>query len=84
VTVLLNSGTITTLGSREIWDRWIERHVNKVLPMKIKQGLRSRSLDPIGERDQWPIGIAGNRVAREIISQGGTAIQTTGSPRGYV
>jgi hypothetical protein len=26
----------------------------------------------------------GNQVAREIISQGGPAIQTTVSPRGYV
>jgi hypothetical protein len=52
--------------------------------MKINQGIRSRPSDPIGERDQWPTGIVGNRVAREIISQGNPAIQTTVSPRDYV
>jgi hypothetical protein len=40
--------------------------------------------NPIGERDQRPTGIAGNRVAWEIISQGGPAIQTTFLPRDYV
>jgi hypothetical protein len=52
--------------------------------MKRKQGLRSQSLDPIGERDQRTRGIARNQVAQEIISKGGPAIQTTVSPRGYV
>jgi hypothetical protein len=58
--------------------------VNKGRPMKIKQGLRSQPSDPIGKRYQWTIGIAGNQVAREIISQDGPAIQTTVSPRGYM
>jgi hypothetical protein len=40
--------------------------------------------DPMGERDQQIEGIAGNQVARDIISQGGPTIQTIVSPRGYV
>ena len=35
-------------------------------------------------QDQRPGGIAGTQVARELILQGGPAIQTTVSPRGYV
>jgi hypothetical protein len=58
--------------------------VNRGRPMKRKQGLRSQPSDPIGERDQWTTGIVGNQVAWEIIPQGGPAIQTMVSPRGYV
>jgi hypothetical protein len=35
-------------------------------------------------QDQRPEGIAGTQVARKLIIQGGPAIQTTVSPRGYV
>ena len=52
--------------------------------MKKKQGLRLPPSNPIGVWDQWTKGIAGNQVAREIISQGGLAIQTMVSPRGYM
>jgi hypothetical protein len=58
--------------------------VNRGRPMKRKQGLRSPPSDPIGERDQGTTNIAGNQVAWEIIPQGGPAIQTSVSPRGYV
>jgi hypothetical protein len=36
------------------------------------------------ERDRWPGGIAGNQVTWELIPQGGPAIQTMVSLRGYV
>jgi hypothetical protein len=58
--------------------------VKKGRPMKRKQGLRSPPSDPIRERDQRTIDIAGNQVTREIIPQGGPTIQTTVSPSGYV
>jgi hypothetical protein len=48
-----NSGVIATIGSGEIWDRWIRGQVNRGRPMKRKQGLRSQPSDPIGEGDQW-------------------------------
>jgi hypothetical protein len=35
-------------------------------------------------QDQWPGGIAGIQVAWELILQGGPAIQTQVSPRGYM
>jgi hypothetical protein len=35
-------------------------------------------------QDQRPEGIAGTQVARKLILQGGPAIQTMVSPRGYV
>jgi hypothetical protein len=35
-------------------------------------------------QDQWPGGIAGTQVARELILQGSPAIQTMVSPRGYI
>jgi hypothetical protein len=35
-------------------------------------------------QDQWPEGIAGTQVAQKLIIQGGPAIQTMVSPRGYV
>jgi hypothetical protein len=44
-----NLGSIATVGSGEIQDRWIEGQVNKGRPMKRKQGLWSQPLDPIGE-----------------------------------
>jgi hypothetical protein len=52
--------------------------------MKREQGISSQPSDPMGEGDQWIGSIVKNRVAWEIISQGGTTIQTTVSPRGYV
>jgi hypothetical protein len=58
--------------------------VNKGRLMKRNQGLRSQPSDPIGEIDQRTEGIAGKQVAWEIIPQGGPAIQTMVSPRGYV
>jgi hypothetical protein len=81
---LFDSEVIATVGSGEIRDCWIRGQVNMGLLMKRKQGLRSPPSDPIGERDQWTRGIAGNQVAWEIIPQGGPAIQATVSPRGYV
>jgi hypothetical protein len=49
-----------------------------------EEKVKSTPSDPIGERDQRPGGIVGNQVARDLISQGGPAIQTTVSPRGYM
>jgi hypothetical protein len=73
-----------TVGSREIFDSWIEGQVNRGHPMKSKQALRSQPSDPMGEGDQWTRGIVGNQVAWKIISQGSPTIQTMVSPRGYM
>jgi hypothetical protein len=81
---LSNLGLIATVGSGEIWDHWIGGQANLSRPIKRKKGLRSQPSDPIGKRDQWTTDIVVNQVARDIISQGGIAIKTMVSPRGYV
>jgi hypothetical protein len=42
-----NSRVIVTMGSREIWDRWIERQVNKRRPMKEKKRLSHNPEIPV-------------------------------------